>query len=88
MHALMVMYRHKNLMVGAGAMNPFADNFKIVNENWNKMASYKRTSYVNESSKMFFVRLAWNFSFGRKYNAKPKKLNNQDTDTGILNAGK
>ncbi|WP_287619348.1 TonB-dependent receptor [Parabacteroides sp.] len=88
MHALMVMYRHKNLMVGVGAMNPFADNFKIVNENWNKMASYKRTSYVNESSKMFFVRLAWNFSFGRKYNAKPKKLNNQDTDTGILNAGK
>lgn len=36
MHMLMVMYRHKSLMVGGGVTNPFVDNFKIVNENWNK----------------------------------------------------
>lgn len=88
MHALMVMYRHKNLMVGGGVMNPFVDNFKIINENWNKVASYKRTNYVNESSRMFIVRLSWSFNFGRKHNVMGKKLNNQDTDTGILNAGK
>lgn len=88
MHTLMVMYRHKSLMVGAGMINPFVDNFKLVNENWNKIASYKRTNYVNETSRMFVVRLAWNFNFGRTYKAKSKTLNNQDTDTGILNSGK
>lgn len=88
MHALIVMYRHKDFTIGGGVMNPFVDNFKVVNENWNKVASYKRSNYANETSRLFVIRLAWNFNFGRKYKAKSKTLNNQDTDTGILNAGK
>ncbi|MDL2277766.1 TonB-dependent receptor family protein [Parabacteroides sp. OttesenSCG-928-G07] len=87
-HAIMLMYTHKNLTVGGGVTNPFVDNFKIKSENRNKYASYNRTSYVNETSRLFVFRLAWNFNYGRKYNAGQKKLNNSDTDAGIINTGK
>lgn len=34
-------YRHKDLRVGIGAFNPFTNDYKVQNENWNQFASYK-----------------------------------------------
>lgn len=88
MHMIMAMYKFKNISVGVGAINPFADNYKRTSENRNSYASNKRVSYVNESSRLFLLKFAWNFSFGRSLNQVDKRLNNSDSDNGILNVGK
>lgn len=87
-HMVMLKYNHKNLSVGVGAFNPFSDNFKQQTENWSEHASYKRTMYINESSRLFLVQLAYSFSFGRKYTAGQKRLYNSDNESGIMSTGK
>ena len=87
-HILQLKYNHKNISVGAGVFNPFADNYKTVNENWSKVASVKRAMYINESSRMIALSFTWNLNFGRSYQSAQKKLNNSDNDSGVITNGK
>jgi len=68
--------------------NPFADNYKQENENWSQYASYKRSNYIKESSRMFLMQFTYNFSFGRKFKGDQKRLNNTDDDSGVMSTGK
>lgn len=86
--ALMAKYNIKNLSLGIGAFNPFSDNWKVQSENWNQYASGKKTSYIKESSRLFVVSVSYNFSFGRTYKAVQKRLNNSDSDSGVMSTGK
>lgn len=88
LHMLSVMYKHKQIAVGLGMVNPFTDNYKRINETRNKYVSSFKETYVNESSRAFFLTFAWNFQFGRKYQSDGKKIWNQDTDTGVMNTSK
>lgn len=88
MHYLMLRYSHKNMAVTAGMFNPFADNYKQETENWSRYASYKRTNYIEESSRMFLMQFTYNFSFGRKFKGDQKRLNNTDDDSGVMSTGK
>ena len=81
-------YKYKDLRLGVGAFNPFTDNYKVENENWNQFASYKTKSYIKESSRMFLVSLSYNFSFGRKFKVTQRKVNNSDNDSGVMSTGK
>ena len=81
-------YKYKDLRLGVGAFNPFTDNYKVENENWNQFASYKTKSYIKESSRMFLVSLSYNFSFGRKFKATQRKVNNSDNESGVMSTGK
>ena len=85
---LAMYYTHKNLRVGLGAFNPFTDNYKQQTENWNKYASYKKANYVKESSQMFLASVSYHFSFGRKFKAGQRKVNNSDNDSGVMSTGK
>ena len=87
-HYLMFGYKHKNLSLTAGMFNPFADNYKVDTENRSRYASYKKSMYINESSRMFLLKLAYNFSFGRTFKAGQKRLNNADDDSGVMSTGK
>lgn len=88
MHLLMVNYKIKEVVVGAGVINPFSDNYKRIFENWNQHVSTYKETYINESSRAFFLTFAWNFNFGRKYQSGGKKIHNQDSESGVMNAGK
>jgi hypothetical protein len=41
-------------------------------------------AYANDFSRMLLLKFAWNFDFGRKAGSVDKRLNNADTDTGIM----
>ena len=86
--ALQLGYRHKDLMVGMMVINPFTDNYKQESENWNRYASYRRSNYLKESSRLFVVTLSYNFSFGRKFKAAQKRVSNEDNDSGVRSTGK
>lgn len=81
-------YRIKDLTLGVLVINPFTDNYKQETQNWNKYASFHRSNYVKESSRMVALTLSYNFSFGRKYNAAQKKVNNADNNSGVMSTGK
>ena len=81
-------YRYKDLMVGAGVFNPFINTFRQDSENRSQYASFRRSMYLKESSRLFVIRLAYNFSFGRKFSAGQKKVNNADNDSGVMSTGK
>lgn len=81
-------YKHKNLRMGLGVVNPFTNDYKVQNENWNKFASYKTRNYIKESAQLFFVNLSYSFSFGRTFKAIQKKVSNSDNDSGVMNTGK
>lgn len=87
-HYLMAGYNHKNLSVAIGMFCPFTDNYKQETENWSEYASFHRTNYIKESSRMVAIRLSWNFSFGRTFKAEQKRLNNTDDDSGVMSSGK
>lgn len=81
-------YRIKDVMIGLRVINPFTDNYKQETENWNKYASFRRSNYIKESSRLFIATVSYNFSFGRKFNATQKKVNNADNDSGVMSTGK
>lgn len=85
---IMLNYKWKDFRFGAGMINPFTDDFKVESENWNKYASSKKRQYFKESAQMGFITLSYNFSFGRSYKSGDKKLNNKDSDSGIMQTGK
>lgn len=87
-HYIMGRYNHKNLSLGLSMMMPFLDNYKTESENWSKYASYKKTNYIKESSRLVAFQISYNFSFGRKFKETSKRLNNSDTDSGVMSTGK
>lgn len=87
-HIVMLGYKHKNLSLTAGMFNPFIDNYKQQSENWSEYASYKKSNYIKESSRMLIFQLTYNFSFGRTFKSGQKRLNNTDDDSGVMSSGK
>ncbi len=85
-----VNYTHKTLRVGIGAFNPFTNykQNKVLTENWNEYASYKKVNYIKESSRLFVVTASYNFSFGRKFKAGKQRVVNSDNDSGVMSSGK
>lgn len=81
-------YRHKDLRVGIGAFNPFTNDYKVQNENWNQFASYKTKNYIKESSRLFLLNFSYNFSFGRSFKSTQRKVNNSDNASGVMSTGK
>lgn len=81
-------YRIKDLMLGVRVINPFTDNYKQETENWSQHASFRRSNYIKESSRLFIATVSYNFSFGRKFSAGQKKVNNTDNDSGVMSTGK
>ncbi len=87
-HGLMLNYRHKQMTFGAMMFNPFADNYKVGSQRFNEVAPAKNWMYIKESSRMVGLTFAWNFSFGRKVDTLQKRLNHEDTESGVMKTGK
>lgn len=68
--------------------NPFMDNYRIGCENWNRRAGNTSYQYVNETSRMLLVKVTYGMDFGRKRKTAAKRIQNEDTDTGILKGNK
>ncbi len=88
MHLFMLRYNHGKFTAGAGIMLPFSSEYKREEENRNRFASYNTQALSTSASRMLLLTFSWNFDFGRKYKGGSKKLNNTDTDTGIVKSDK
>jgi hypothetical protein len=87
-HYLMLGYKYKSASLTLMMLNPFVDNYKQETENWSQYASFRRAMYINDTSRFVALRFTWNFSFGQKFNAAQRKLNNADEESGVMSSGK
>ena len=87
-HLFMLRYNQGKFTAGAGIMLPFSSLYKREDENRNRYAPYKMESFSTSASRMLLLTFSWNFEFGRKYKGGNKRLNNIDTDAGIVKGDK
>lgn len=83
-HMIDVQYRLKRLNLGLRMFNPFQKDYKRLEENWNKDAGYSSRYHIDDVARMVCLTLSWNFSFGRDYKSNDKKMQNSDTDSGVM----
>lgn len=83
-HMINVQYRLKRLNLGLRMFNPFQKDYKRLEENWNKDAGYSSRYHIDDVARMVCLTLSWNFSFGRDYKSNDKKMQNSDTDSGVM----
>lgn len=80
-------YKYKDWVFGVGMFNPFSKTEHEV-RNYNRYASFRKLNRVDDISHLLVLQLSWNMNFGRKQNGVQKRLNNSDTDAGIMKVSK
>ena len=83
-HMIMVTYNTGKFTVGAGYTMPFSGQYKRYSENRNLYSPAKMDTYANDFARMLLLKFSWNFNYGRRMKDSRKRLNNTDTDSGIV----
>ncbi|MCD8193483.1 MAG: hypothetical protein LUD74_02840 [Tannerellaceae bacterium] len=86
--AFMLAWSRKNLQLGVGALFPFTNNYRRGSERMSEVAPVTSWEYIKEAGRLFTLRVAYNFEFGRKYKAGNKNLSNEDRDKGVINTNR
>jgi len=53
-------------------------------QGFNRYAGYTDEYHIDDVARMVLVTASWNFSFGRDYKSKNKRMNNSDSDSGVM----
>lgn len=84
LHDVALTYFRKNFTASIAMNNPFADNYRVGSENWNKQAGFENYFYINETSKLIALKVTWNAEFGKSKKRLDRRFQNSDTDTGVV----
>ena len=87
-HSINVGYNKEKWSLSLGVLNPFTKRYELGVENKSSLASYLQQAYSTKLSPLFIMNLTINLDFGRSYSSKGKRLNNADSDSGILSGKK
>ena len=87
-HSINVGYNKEKWSLSLGVLNPFTKRYELGVENKSSLTSYLQQAYSTKLSPLFIMNLTINLDFGRSYSSKGKRLNNADSDSGILSGKK
>jgi hypothetical protein len=88
LHTLTFMYNSGNWSLGAGIINPFTKEYSQDQKNLSYLTpSYSRVA-SNDLGQIITVNFSWNFNWGVKYENGKKRMNNSDSDSGIMSGKK
>lgn len=87
-HSILAGYNTEKWSLSGGVLNPFSKRYEQETLNLSTLAPNKQLAYSDKLSPIFIINLSINLNFGRGYNAGYKKLDNKDTETGILSGKK
>ncbi len=87
-HMLMVGYNAKKWSLNIGVLEPFSNNYSVGSRNLSALAPNQSDVYTNKLNKIIMINFSLNLNFGRQYKAADKRLNNDDTDSGIMSGSK
>lgn len=88
LHTIMAGYNTEKWSIAAGVLNPFTKKYEQEIENLSRQAPYRQLAYSRNLSPLFMVNVSFNLDFGKKRNGGSRRINNKDTDTGILSGNK
>lgn len=83
-HSIKIGYNAERWSVGASAINPFTKRYQQETCNLSKIAQNILHAYSNNLSPFFMVNISFNLDFGKNNQRQNKRINNKDTDFGIL----
>ena len=83
-HIVQLQYRLKNVNIGLRMYNPFESDYARKETDMNKYAGYDYEYHMDDVARMIAVTFSWNFSFGRDYKGKNKRMSNSDSDSGVM----
>ena len=83
-HIIQLQYRLKNVNLGLRMYNPFENDYARKEVDKNRYAGYDYEYHMDDVARMVTVTLSWNFSFGRDYKSKNKRMSNSDSDSGVM----
>jgi hypothetical protein len=69
-------------------VNPFTDESSRGTVNYSALAASTAVAYTRSQSRVIAFKFSLNLGFGRKYNAAGKRLDNEDTDAGVMTGTK
>ena len=68
--------------------NPFTDDYHQGIENVSKLAPNKQLAFSKDFTRMVMLNVSFNLSFGKQKQTARKRIENSDTDAGILSGTK
>ena len=88
LHSISVGYNKDNWGIQAQVLNPFSSKYSQYVENWSKLAPYRQDAFSHDLNRIFMLEAYINVDFGKHKNNVNKRINNSDTNSGILSGSK
>ena len=88
LHSISVGYNKDNWGIQAQVLNPFSSRYSQYVENWSKLAPYRQDAFSHDLNRIFMLEAYINVDFGKHKNNVNKRINNSDTNSGILSGSK
>ena len=88
LHSIAVGYNTHKWGIQMMLMNPFTKRYSIEAENLSRLAPYSQLAYSDDFKRMIMINFSFNLDFGKLLDIGGKRINNSDTDTGILSGSK
>ena len=87
-HTIAFGYNKGKWAVQAMMMNPFTDDYHQGIENVSNLAPNKQLAFSKDFTRMVMLNVSFNLSFGKQKQIARKRIDNSDTDAGILSGTK
>ena len=87
-HSIALGYNKGKWAVQMMVMNPFTDDYHQGRENVSKLAPNKQLGFSKDFTRMVMLNVSFNLSFGKQKQMARKRIENSDTDAGILSGTK
>lgn len=88
LHSIAVGYNHDKFSIQGMILNPFTKRYEQGVDNLSSLAPNRQLAYSTQLSQIVMINLSFNLGFGKQVNSGSKKINNNDTDSGILSGTK
>ena len=87
-HSIALGYNKEKWAIQMMVFNPFSKDYHQGVENVSHLAPNKQVAFSRDFSPMFMLNASFNLDFGKQKQTARKRINNDDTDTGILSGNK
>lgn len=87
-HSIALGYNRGKWGIQAMVMNPFTDDYHQGVENISHSAPNKQRAFSKDFTRMLMLNVSFNIDFGKQKKTVTKRIENSDTDTGILTGSK
>lgn len=87
-HLVMAGYKADKWSLGLGILEPFSNSYSVGSRNRSALVPTQSNVYTDKLNKIVMINFSLNLNFGRQYKAADKRLNNDDTDSGIMSGSK